>query len=166
MSPVPVMAVIIVFILLISIFIIPSVRLIVIRLIGYTIFAIAITIRFYILLPIGLLRAICYFLFGEITDMLSGDREHPVIRITRPYVPHLFLLQLQRYNGLGDQVPAISILLLRYVITIIVYAALSIFYLWLRFQYGFTNITIERVFIVIAIGVVINVLSSGLYQDL
>lgn len=95
--------------------------------------------------------------------MLSGDREHPVIRITRPYVPHLFLLQLQRYNGLGDQVPAISILLLRYVITIIVYAALSIFYLWLRFQYGFTNITIERVFIVIAIGVVINVLSSGLY---
>jgi hypothetical protein len=157
------MAVIIGVILLISLVFVPRFRSIVIRLIGYSIFTIAITIRFYVLLPIGLLRAISYFLFGEITDLLSGDSGHPVTKITRKYLPYLFLLQLQRYNGLGDQVPAISVLLLRYLITIVGYMSLGIIYLWLKAEYKFSSITVERVFIVIALGVIINILSSSLY---
>lgn len=164
MSPVlMIVGVIIGVILIISLLMIARVRLIVLRLIGYTIFATAITIRFYILLPIGLLRAITYFIFGEITDILSGDQEHPIRQISRPYVPHLFLLQLQRYNGLGDQVPVISVLLMRYFITIIIYMTFGIIYLWLRAEYKFQSITIERVFGVIAVGVIINIFSSSLY---
>ena len=150
-------------ILLLSIIFVPGIRLVVIRLIGYTIFTAAITIRFYILLPIGLFRAFSYFIFGEITDLLSGDNDHVIIKITRAYLPRLFLIQLQRYNGLGDQVPAISVLLLRYFITIIVYAAAGILYLWLKAEYKFINIHIERFFIVIALGIVINIFSSSLY---
>lgn len=163
MSPAMIMAVIIGVILLISLVLVPRFRSIIIRVVGYTIFTIAITIRFYILLPIGLLRAVSYFLFGEVTDILSGDREHPVIRITRSYLPYLFLLQLQRYNGLGDQVPAISVLLLRYAVTVVVYMGLGILYLWIKIEYKASSLTIERIFIVIAIGVIINVLSSSLY---
>lgn len=143
---------------------IPGIRSFVLMLLAYTVFGIGLTIRFYILLPIGLLRTVMYLLMGEIVDFLSEDKSHPISKIIRNYVPKLFLIQLQRYNGLGDQVPGFSVLAIRYLITIIAYMAFGILYLWVKTQYGFASISIDRVFIILAAGIITNFLSVSLYH--
>ena len=143
---------------------IPRFRRFLLTMTAYLVFAIALTIRFYILLPIGLMRAILYFFMGELTDIISGDSQHPIVRITRAYLPKLFLIQLQRYNGMGDQVPGFSVLALRYMVTIIFYVLLGVGYLWIKVELNFTNIIIERIFIILAIGIIINILSASLYH--
>lgn len=165
MSPVSTILVVVIgAILLGSVIFVPGIRLVTLKLIAYSIFAIGITIRFYILLPLGLLQTLIYFILGEVLEILASDPERQITKITRSHISKLFLLQLQRYNGLGDQVANLSILIFRYMVTIIIYMMFGITYLWLRSEYKFQNIIFERAMLVLAIGIFVNIISSSLYK--